>query len=322
MLKIKSLLFITAFLAFQSAFSQYTDVINSNRPGESQSAFSVGKNVIQAESGLYGIYEKHELLGTKSGGFGVDLNLRWGLFSEELEINLELQHQSDKYITPFGSINRSALKQTTLGAKYLIYDPHKNYEEKPNLYSWKARQKFKWREFIPAVAAYAGINFNFDNPFTFETDPTVSPKIAVITQNQFTGGFVFVTNIIADKVTTDYPSYGYVLTLTKGINEKWSAFIENQGYKSDYYSDAILRGGAAYLIRENIQIDGSLTTNMKNTPSIFSGTVGLSWRFDENYKPVLIRSGKEKGGKDKDKSKDKDKKKKSKNEVESDKPKP
>jgi hypothetical protein len=40
----------------------------------------------------------------------------------------------------------------------------------------------------------------------------------------------FVTNIIADYVGTDFPSYGYVLTLTRGFNE-WSGFVENQGFK-------------------------------------------------------------------------------------------
>jgi len=321
MFKIKYLAFTIIAMATCPAVAQYTDVINSNRPGESQSAFSVGQSVFQIESGIYGIHEKHELLGTQTGGFGLDLNLRYGMFLEQLEFNMELQYQADQFTSPFGIENRSALKQTTIGAKYLIYDPHKNYEEKVNIYSWKANHRFKWREFIPAVAVYGGVNLNFNNPFTFETDPTISPKLAVIAQNQFSGGFVLVTNIIADKVTTDFPSFGYVVTLTKGINEKWSAFIENQGYKSDFYADALLRGGAAYLIRENIQIDGSLTTNMKNTPYIFYGAVGLSWRFDKNYKPVLIRSGKNKGDKDKDK-KGKDKKNKRKDAVEPEKTNP
>ena len=33
-------------------YAQYTDIINSNRPGKSMSAFSVGKTVIQAEPGI------------------------------------------------------------------------------------------------------------------------------------------------------------------------------------------------------------------------------------------------------------------------------
>ncbi len=72
--------------------------------------------------------------------------------------------------------------------------------------------------------------------------------------------------------------------MTHGFNDKWSGFVENQGYKSDFYSDAIIRGGAAYLINPNLQVDASLSTNFKNTPSIFYGGVGVSWRYDASYK--------------------------------------
>jgi hypothetical protein len=285
-------------------------VINSNRPGESMSGFSVGENVFQFETGIFGIQEKHSLLETDARGFGMDLTLRYGKFAEQLEFILDLQYQNDSYKTSLATIERSALRQTTLGAKYLIYDPHKNYEEKVNIYSWKANHRFKWRQLIPAVGVYAGFNLNFENPFTFETDPNISPKLMVITQNQLHGGYVVVTNIIADKFTSDYPSFGYIVTVTKGINEQWSAFLENQGYKSDFYSDALLRTGAAYLIRENMQIDASLAFNFKNTPSVLYGGVGFSYRLDASYKPVLIRSGNDKKESGKDKKNKKDKKKK------------
>jgi len=301
-------------LVFCNANAQHTDVINSNRPGESQSAFSVGQTVLQAETGIYGTSEEHTLLGTKTNGLGGDLVLRYGAFLEQLEFNLELKHQWDQFQTGLGTENRSDFRKIIIGAKYLIYDPYKNYEEKINIRSWKANHKFKWRQFLPAVGVYAGANLNFNSIYLPKNESSISPKFMIITQNQFSGGYVFVMNIIADRITSEYPSYGYVVTLTKGFNEKWSGFLENQGFKSDFYSDSILRTGAAYLIQDNIQVDASIGMNFKDTPSIFIGGIGLSWRFDKNYKPVLIRSGKE-DGKDKEK-KDKKDKKKRKDEVE------
>ena len=48
----KNLLFSVFILISNfSVFAQYTDVINSNRPGISQGAFAVGKNVLQFELG-------------------------------------------------------------------------------------------------------------------------------------------------------------------------------------------------------------------------------------------------------------------------------
>ncbi len=305
-------MFAVTLLAHFQGYAQFTDVINSNRPGESHSAFSVGKTVFQVETGMYGIYEKHSLTDAKTSGFGLDLALRYGIFLEQLEFSLDVQYQNDKYSTPIGSFKRSDIKQTVIGAKYLIYDPNRNYEEKVNIYSWKANQRFKWRQLIPAVGVFAGMNLNFDSAYKHPDDSNISPKIMAITQNQFSGGYVLVMNFIADKISSEFPSYGYIITLTKGFNEKWSGFIENQGFKSDLYADSLLRSGAAYLIKENIQIDASITGNFKDTPSVLYGGIGLSWRFDKNYKPVLIDSGKD-DGKSKDK---KEKKKKRKDEVE------
>ena len=274
-------------------YAQYTDVINSNRPGKSISAFSVGKTVFQAEAGIYGVREKHSLLDYEANGFGTDLSLRYGAFFEQFEMILDIQYQYDWYKAPLVQDTRGGLKQTTIGAKYLVYDPFKNAkDDKPNLYSWKANHsaKFSFKDLIPAVAVYAGVNVQIgNNPFTFPGDKKISPKIMLITQHHFGTKWVFVNNIIADKYMTDYPTLGLVTTLTRGFNPQWSGFLEMQAFKSDFYGDNILRIGAAYLIKENIQIDASLSKNIKDTPAIVLGAVGISWRFDQNYERSLLR---------------------------------
>ena len=62
MTNIKTMLVAVFLMISATQYAQYTDIINSNRPGESMSAFSVGKTVIQAEMGVYGVKEKHKLL--------------------------------------------------------------------------------------------------------------------------------------------------------------------------------------------------------------------------------------------------------------------
>ena len=316
MFKIKSLLLVSLLLYSTAHFGQFTDVINSNRPGESMAAFSVGKTVFQAELGMYGFKEKHELLNYEASGFGSNLDFRYGAILEQLEFIVNLQYQYENFTAPLVNGNQSGFKKTIIGAKFLVYDPIKKYIEKPNLYSWKANHKFSYRQFIPAVGVYAGLNINLsDNTFIrpqIPNDPNISPKFMVLTQNQF-GKFVLCTNIILDKFPSDKKSIDYVVTLTRGFNSRWSGFLENQGFKGDYYSDAIFRTGAAFLVKQNIQIDASIGVNYKDTPSVLAGGVGLSWRFDKNYSEVLYRIPKDKDkGKDKKKSKadkKKDKKK-------------
>ena len=317
MMNLKTFL-VTGFLIIStSQYAQYTDIINSNRPGKSMSAFSVGKTVIQAEVGLYGIREKHDLSRYEANGFGTELDLRYGAFFDQFEFTLNTQYQYDWYQAPLINDTRGGFKQVTVGAKYLVYDPFIKQDE-PNIYSWKDNHKFNLKQFIPAVAVYAGLNFNLgDNPFTFPTDRTISPKVMVITQNHFGSKWVWVNNIIADKYMTDYPTLGIISTMTRGFNMRWSGFLEFQGYKSDWYADTVFRLGAAYLVRENIQLDACFTKNVKDTPSLLLANVGMVWRFDSNYETNYKRvKGEKKSKKDKKSKAEKGKKRKDEVELE------
>ncbi len=268
------------------ALAQYTETINSNRPGASQGAFSVGTNVLQIEAGGYYGNDKHNLRLTDSDILGADYAVRYGLFFEALEVSLIGAFQSESTTIKVGArdeeFNRSNFRSNTLGLKYMIFDPHVSIApDQPNLYSWKANQRFKWKTLIPAVAVYAGANFSFgDNPYLEPNESNFSPKIALITQNNWRGGWVFVTNIIADKLTEDESSFAAILTLTHTFTPKFAGFIEYQAIISNIYADDIFRGGLAYLVNSDLQFDISGLLNFKNTPSRWQVAAGVSYRFD------------------------------------------
>ncbi|MBW1295117.1 hypothetical protein GBO31_06335 [Aquimarina litoralis] len=320
------LLLVSLFLLGLTSTAQYTEKINTNRPGVSQGAFSVGNNVLQLEGGLGFGRERHKIFDTKSSTFNFDYEIRYGLLIEQLEINLNGSFRSDGVRQTIGAneqkIRKTDFESNTIGVKYLIYDPYKkpkendsiNYDE---LKSWKERYRFKWKSLIPAVSAYVGMNYvNTDNAFTFPTDATISPKIVVMTQNNWwtsnAGSWVLVTNLIVDKITTDNPAYGWIITSTHTLNDKWAVFGEYQGQKSDFYSDNIIRLGGAYLWNKDLQIDANIATNFKDTPSIFRVSVGASYRFDWHSKDEIIEkpgfeSGIKKDESEEDEEKDKEK---------------
>ncbi|MBF6609260.1 MAG: transporter, partial [Flavobacterium sp.] len=247
----------------------------------------------------------------ETSGWGSEISLRYGAFLEQLEFIADIEYRRDKVEYPAYDIKRSGMSRTVLGAKYLFYDPHKKrMNEKPNLYSWKANNSFSWKRLIPAIGFYAGVNFNLgENDFTYKDDPSISPKLMLITQSQF-GKNVFVANIISERLNSDDPTWSYIATLTHGFSEEWSGFIENHGIKSSNYSDFIFRGGAAYLLAENFQLDASVGFSTKNTPSIMTAAIGFSWRFDKDYMPSILPSA------DEEKTGEKPKEKKRKDEVE------
>ena len=272
--------------------AQYTDVINSNRPGLSVSAYAVGTGVIQAELGLGFEQRDHEVLNSESNMFTSELALRYGLLFEPLEIIYEgrFVNQNIDYLDLALSSKRTDFERNRLGLKFLIYDPFKGKPMKPNLYSWRANNVFQLKNLIPAISIYAGANFVLgDNPF-YRTDPTVSPRVMVATQSRLSPRFVLISNVAYDRIGTDFPEWNYTISLQHAFrNPKWSVFVENQGIKSDRYSDVLLRSGFAHLLNENFQIDAYLGANFKNTPSRLFGTLGLSYRLDfhqDKLKPI------------------------------------
>lgn len=308
---------ILLFISLTSkAYSQYTDVINSNRPGASRSAYSVGTNVLQFEAGPYFVQEKRTpATAYKISGFGVDFATRYGLIWEELELNFEGTYQNDtKTFTGVSGIeeSRSNFKFLTIGAKYLVFDPYKNKEEdKPNLYSWKANNRFKWSSLIPAVSVYLGVNYDTkQNPYTAPLIEGFSPKLMIATQNNFAGGWVMVINLIKDRIGTDQSDFEYIFTLTHSISPKWVIFGEAQGIKSDFYADNLFRFGGAYLAGKNLQLDTAVTFNTKDTPSVLNLNLGVSYRLDfhkdktdtnENSEQILSRKQSRKNKKNKEK---------------------
>lgn len=295
MFRLKNLVFIFSFFTNVFCFAQYTDIINSNRPGESMSAFSLGKTVFQTEFGVSRFQEKHNKLFYTNTGYNGDLALRYGLLFSQLEFIANFNYQTDTYVFGNSQFDRSGLKRTIFGFKCLVYDPYQKFN-KPNLYSFVANHSFHWKNLIPAVSLYAGANFNFSDNIYAATaaEPLFDPKVMLVTQNMFEGANVFVTNFYYDKISSASPVLGYILTYTKGFNDHWSAFIENKGFKSNTYSDGIGTIGLAYLFNKNFQIDASISKSIKNTPSQFYGGLGLSWRYDGNYVPDKIKMKKNK----------------------------
>ena len=319
MFKTKLLTYLLLVFSLNSIFAQFTDVINSNRPGKSMAAFSVGKTIIQAEMGVNYSKETDENADYEGKIWSSDLTLRYGVLFEQLEVLANLDYLNETRSNSFFETKESGLKKVTLGAKYLVYDPERNYEKKPNLYSWKANHQFNWRQFIPAVALYGGFNFNLARDkfqrFDIPKDNSFSLKGIILTQNQF-GRYTFLTNIIVDKFPSQTMSFDYVLTMTRGFNSRVSGFFEIQGLNDNYYRDNFIRVGAAYLLKQNLQIDASIGRNFKGDPSIIFGGIGASWRFDANYEDIFLRIPKEdkrskldkKSDKLKDKKKEKSKK--------------
>ncbi|WP_036384566.1 transporter [Muricauda sp. MAR_2010_75] len=304
--------------------AQYTDVINSNRPGRAISAYAVGKNVVQAEAGLFYEQQDNADLNSDSNIFGTDMALRYGFLFEELEINWEGTFMKQNINYPdFGIEGKLAdFSRNRLGVKYLLYDPYKNPERnKPNLYSWRANNLFQWKNLIPAVSLYGGVNFVLgDNPF-YPGEPTTSYRGAIATQSRLSPRFVLISNVAYDRIGTDFPEWRYALSLSYALRDpRWSIFFEGQGISGDRYSDIILRTGVARLLNPNFQVDLHMGSGFKNDPSRLFVVLGASYRLDfhkDSFKTIdpLSSNQNEKIKRNSNKKKSKKRRKKNKDDI-------
>lgn len=302
----KSFLFTCIILPSVWGFAQYTDQINSNRPGYSIGAFAVGKNVLQFESGTeFRRYNHTGYNNSTVNGQVAFLSIRYGLLSEIIEITYEGAFMFDKIVNNTTSSpiekKRKSFLQNFMGVKVLVYDPFKK-EQKIDVYSWKANNGFKLRDLIPAVSVTVGANYDplsespysygnlyqlLTNPLLFQhtgtsmaKEPPLSLRGTLATQTHFFNTWVFVTNLSYDRFLTDYPDMNWIFTLTHAFNPIWSAYVEYQGIEGTFYQDSIFRLGAAYLVNNNMQVEATLGANTKTTPSWLSLNAGVSYRLD------------------------------------------
>lgn len=282
----KIIILILFFYSFFSASAQYTKIINSKRPGFSESPYGVGTKVFQVETGaFYQSSIKSNVTFLTKNSYGANLFLRYSDFLEKLEVNVDLTYQKDKRVFNNIFITNShfvsGVSRLTFGAKYLVYNSV--YKDKSKeIRSWKKRHSFDWKRLIPSVGVYAGWNSNFLSS-DFKA-PGMSFKGAVLLQNDINDRFVILTNLIVDNIAQDNLQYSYILTSTLAVSEKWSLFGEHQGI-FDSYNDNVYQfgGGLAYLFTDDIQLDVAARTNMVagDFSSYYIG-LGGSWRMDRH----------------------------------------
>jgi hypothetical protein len=278
-LKLFYLLFL---LGFSSIYSQYTEVINSNKPGFSESPYSVGTGVYQFESNLFLRNTSIEPTFSVPQSLGFDMLFRTSFLLERLEINANISYQRDKIA--FKNIFTSdyattGFREFTIGAKYLIFQQEYNDKSK-EVRSWKKRMAFDTKRLVPSVAVYAGLNTDFVNDI-YKTG-SMSPKAGILLQNNLSNDFNVITNFYYDKIGTDFSEFSYIFTGTYTFSDRWSGFFENQTVFQKHQNNTNLGTGLAYLYNKDLQINTSARFLFEGKAQGFYAGFGISYRINKH----------------------------------------
>lgn len=280
---IKKIFSVVLLLLFSTTWAQYTELINSNKPGFSESPYSVGTGIYQFESSFF--HRNASAIPTFSNprATGLELHYRMGLLDEFLELSLTtaLQQNEFAFLNVFeSSRSEFGFGKFTLGAKYLVYKP-KYKDKSKEIRSWKERHSFDWSRWIPHVAVYGGINFG-----SFLSDyharGGITPKLGVLLQNEFSHKLNVITNIHYNYIGGYLPEFSYVVTGTYNFTDKWSGFVEQQSLFNKQESQSNFGFGAAYLFNRDLQINSSLrATFQENSTGIYT-SIGVSYRINNH----------------------------------------
>ncbi len=259
--------------------AQYTEVINSNRPGLSISPYSVGIDIFQLEGGIF--FDNSQKAFFKKPSMGQELQMRYGLLFDQLELNINSRFE--KIGLPKDEYNR--LGTVTFGIKTLLYE--RKYEDKSlEIRSWKKRTAFDYNRLIPSVGIYAGYNLLFltkkMEQQTLKKELTQpSWKFGIFLQNNLSRRFVVVTNLIADEVGRENPLFEYNVAMTMALRYDLSFFIENHGqYQKFQHPEYSLRGGFSFLFSKNFLTYLYGQNSLFKKKGIWTAGIGFSWRLD------------------------------------------
>ena len=281
------LFIISFFIGSVMVFAQYTDVINSNKPGFSESPYSVGRGVYQFESNIFLRNTAIKPTFSRPQSLGIDLLFRTSFFLDKLELNAQLTYQKDKiaFKNIFTShYFTSGLSRMTIGGKYLVYQ--QTYKDKSKeIRSWKRRNAFDITRLIPSVAVYLGMNTDFVNDI--HKTGSITPKVGILLQNNLSRNFNVITNFYYDNIGTDFAQYSYIITLTQSFSNRWSAFFENQMVFQKKQNNINLGAGLAYLYSPNLQFNTSVRFLFEGEAQGYYAGLGVSYRIDKHQEPFI-----------------------------------
>lgn len=242
-------LFVTPTL-----FAQFNETIRADRPGQANSAYTVGKNVFQLQSGF-------DVSGIKAPTFKSNSLLpssvlRIGLTSK-FELNTAWEYRVDYFNVDTIKYLQQGLSLAAVGMRFNIIEA-KNYQ--PAI-------AFQFSLKMPILSKH----YNFKN---------IAPTFILIIAENLSDKFTLAINAGAGFNGNNATPLGtYVVNFGYAINNKLGIFLENYGNYSTHFFENRWDTGIAYLVTDNLQLDlyGGVGYN-KRTLDYFVST-GISYRF-------------------------------------------
>lgn len=257
------LLLIACLWLFSAAFAQEIESespaeLITDRPGQTESSWTVPKKTLQIETGFLAEFDEVSEMKTQQYNTGTLLRYgAWKRFELRLGIEHSTRHSSIEKID-FNS-KSSGLMPWVLGTKIAL--------AKPN--GW-----------LPEIALMGHFEIPFSGKRDYSSD-YLNPEIRLAALHTLSPRWALGYNagVFAQGSTNEW-NFLYSLVVGYSANPKIGLYAEAYGTNAPQFkSDFRIDGGMTFLLRHNLQLDLSGGIGISElAPDGFVG-VGLSWRI-------------------------------------------
>lgn len=256
----KRLILVITLLFMLSGVSlaQYSETIQTSRPGQAFIPNTTGTHVFQIQSGVtYSDFDNSDINqeGNSTDFFTL---FRYGLL-EDFEIRSTLGFSSSELrLDDNTNLEAGGLSAWSIGVRY-------------NIFSGKGSD--------PSFGFQTDINLNWvDEDFKSED---IAPTVTLLHSQQLSKTFALTTNWSLSWNGDDSSTAGnYVINISFPLSDRLGSFIENYGTISN--GDLVNRWdtGLGYLVHDNLILDCSFGYGSNDGLSDWFIDAGISWRTE------------------------------------------
>lgn len=245
---------IAMLLLANSAYCQYQDAINADRPGITISAYTVGKKVLQMEHGVEFFDNFEDTANTNT--YTTDHVIRYGL-SKRFEVNMLFKYQHD--LVRYD--NKEFLKQNGISNLQFGFRVSLCDEKK-----WRPAIIFQQRLIMPRISSTYG-NEHLGTESSVSTNYSLPKNMTLGT-----------TWVLAWDGNTTAPLGQYAINFGFPITGQLNAFVENYGQLQSQVFETRIDAGLMYVIGNNLQLDLSGGYGRNAGINDYFVSAGVAWR--------------------------------------------
>jgi len=257
------LLFLFFLISGSTLFAQYNETISSDRPGQSNSPNTLGKMVLQFQTGPQFAGASNDDF--KSNGFSWPALIRFGI-AEKVDLITLWGYQSGKLKSEIFDWEYSAkgINVADFGLRFNIFEE----TEKAPALGFEAYYKTE----------LTSSDFKPDYP---------SAKLNLMASKSYSDLFSITTNLGLDVDGSGGGSNGfYTLNFVFAVSDELSLFFENYGDFTYEDFNTYFDFGGAYVLNPDLQLDlfGGFGYNNDTFSYLVSGGISyriVKWRKDE-----------------------------------------